>query len=191
MLPPLAFEVSASVEIAAPLPSSRRPAETATEPASPLPVDIAVICGPGSGSTMSETTVTSTSPPLPGPAVELAIRAPPATERLLAMIDTEPPGPDCSPVAEAAIWAPAPSTRVLGVETVTEPPAPVPAVVLAISAPVVSVTCGAPTVTDPALPLAVDVAEATIRLPGPAKLSGPCELTCTTPPFPRPAVVLE
>src|SRR6266566_1829837 len=105
--------------------------------------------------------MTLTSPPLPGPAVELAIRAPPSTVRLLAATITEPPGPDCGPVAEAAIWVsgtPAPSsTSAPGVVTLTEPPAPAPAVVLAISAPLVTVICGAVTVTDPALPLAVDV----------------------------------
>jgi hypothetical protein len=53
MLPPLAVGVLASVEIAPPLLISRRLAETVIDPASPLPVDWAVICGPGSGSTMS------------------------------------------------------------------------------------------------------------------------------------------
>jgi hypothetical protein len=48
MLPPLAVDVSASVEIAAPLFSSRRTTGTVIEPASPLPVKRAVICGPGS-----------------------------------------------------------------------------------------------------------------------------------------------
>jgi hypothetical protein len=48
-------------------------------------------------------TVTSTSPPLPGPAVELAICAPPWTLRLLAVTVTEPPGPEFVAVAEAAI----------------------------------------------------------------------------------------
>jgi hypothetical protein len=91
MLPPLA--VAASVEIAAPLPASRRKAETVTEPASPLAVDIAVICGPGSGSTMSETTAISTLPPLPGAAVELAICAPPSTVRPLAATVTSHPTP--------------------------------------------------------------------------------------------------
>src|SRR5205823_5360717 len=104
MLPPLAVDVSASVEIAAPLFIKRRTAETVIDPASPLPVDRAVICGPGSGSTMSEATVTVTSPPRPGPAVELAICAPPLTVTALAATITEPPGPDCGPVAEAAIW---------------------------------------------------------------------------------------
>ncbi len=92
---------------------------------------------------MSEATMPLTSPPLPGPAVELAICAPPSTVRLLAVTVTEPPGPDCGPIAEAAIWVlatPAPlRTSVPGVVTVTKPPAPVPAVVLAISAPVVIV----------------------------------------------------
>src|SRR5215813_11245914 len=105
MLPPLAADVSASVEIAAPLRSSRRKAETLTDPASPLPVDRAVICGPGSGSTRSEATVTFTLPPLPGPQVVLAICAPPATVKALAATVTVPPDPDCGPVAEAAIWA--------------------------------------------------------------------------------------
>ena len=75
-------------------------------------------------------TVTPMSPPLPGPAVELAICAPPSTVRVLALTVTEPPGPDCRPVAEAAIWvlaSPMPSsTSAPGVVTVTEPPAPGP-----------------------------------------------------------------
>src|SRR5438105_38751 len=93
MLPPLAVEVSASVEIAAPLFINKRTAETVIEPASPLPVDRAVICGPGSGRIMSEATVTLTSPPLPGPAVERAICAPPSTVRRWAVPVTDPPGP--------------------------------------------------------------------------------------------------
>ena len=117
------------------------------------------------------------SPPLPGPAVVLAICAPPATVSVLAATITEPPGPDCGPVAEAAIWVlatPAPSsTSAPGVVTLTEPPLPVPAVVLEISAPEASVICGAFTMTDPASPLAVEVAEAMIPVPGSVKLSGP------------------
>src|SRR5271166_911007 len=133
------------------------------------------------------------SPPLPGPAVEPAICAPPAIVRLSAPTITEPPGPDCNPVAEAAIWVlatPAPSsTSEPGVVTMTEPPAPVPAVVLAISAPEAIVIRGASTVTDPALPLAVEVAEAIIPLAGSVKLSGPCAVTSMVPPFPAPAVL--
>src|SRR6266478_1441687 len=104
MLPPLAVEVSASVEIEAPLFIIRRTAETVIDPASPLPVERAVICGPGSGSRMSEATAILTSPPEPGPAVELAIRAPPWMVRAPAATVTEPPDPDRGPVAEAAIW---------------------------------------------------------------------------------------
>src|SRR6266446_5702137 len=154
MLPPLAADLSptASVEIAAPLFIRKRTAETVIEPASPPPVDLAVICGPASGSAISEATVMLTSPPLPGPAVELAISAPPFTVRLLALTVTEPPGPDCDPIAEAAIWVlatPAPSiTSAPGVVTLTEPPAPVPAVVLAISAPEAIVICGAAAIAD-------------------------------------------
>src|SRR5262249_61730101 len=87
----------------APFHARCRTADTVIERASPLPVDLAVICGPGSGNTMSEATTTSTSPPLPGPAVELAICAPPSTVRLPARTVTEPPGPDSGPIAEAAI----------------------------------------------------------------------------------------
>ena len=39
------------------------------------------------------------------------------------------------------------------------------------------VICGAATITDPALPLAVEVAEAMIPLPGSLKLNGPCAVT--------------
>src|ERR1700730_5228223 len=193
MLPPLAVDVVASVEIAAPLFINKRPAETVIDPASPLPVDRAVICGPRSGSTMSEATKTSTSPPLPGPAVELAICAPPSTVRLLAFTVTEPPGPDCRPIADAAIWvfgSPPPlRSSAPRVVTLTDPPAPVPAVVLEISAPDSSVICGAVTVTDPALPLAVEDAEAMIPLPKPIRVSGPPAVTCTVPPLPAPAVL--
>ena len=49
--------------------------------------------------------------------------------------------------------------------------------------------CGAYTITDPALPLAVGVAEAMIPLPGSVKVSGPCAVTCTLPPLPAPAVL--
>jgi len=100
------------VEISAPLLINKRVALTVIDPASPLPVDTAVICGPGSRKTMSEAT------------------------------------------------------------TITEPPAPVPAVVLAISEPPLIVICGALTVTVPALPLAVEVAEAIIPLPEPTRFSG-------------------
>ena len=88
----------------------------------------------------------------------LAICAPPATLRPPAATVIEPPAPDSGPFAEAAIWVPATpkpsSTSAPGVITPTEPPPPVPAVVLEISAPVLSIICGAFTVTDPALPLA-------------------------------------
>ena len=90
--------------------------------------------------------MTCTLPPLPGPAVELAICAPPSTIRPPALTVTEPPVPDCGPVAEAAIW-------VLGPRPVehqqagrchwTEPPAPAPAVVLTISPPLFKLVCGA------------------------------------------------
>ena len=163
------------------MPSVSRKADTLTEPASPLPVDCAVICGPRSESVMSETTATSTSPPVPGPAVELAICAPPCTVKLFACTVTAPLAPDCEPVAEAAIWVgatPIPSsTNAPGVVTATEPPDPVPAVVLAICAPLVIVICGAFTVTRPALPLTAEVAEAMIPLPGSVKLSSPPAVT--------------
>src|SRR6516165_4864294 len=191
MLPPLAFEVSASVEIAAPLASNRRPAEIVTEPASPLPVDIAVICGPGSGNTMSDTTFTSTSPPLPRPPAVLAICAPPCTVRLLACTVTTPPAPDSAPVAEAAIRVlalPSPSsTSAPGVITLTEPTPPVPFMMLEISAPVLRVICGEYTVTDPALALTVEPAGAMIPVPGSLNLNGPCAATWTLPPPPVPS----
>jgi hypothetical protein len=60
--------------------------------------------------------------------------------------------------------------------------------VLAISPPVVIVICGAATITDPALPLAVEVAKAMIPLPGSLNVSGPCAVTCTVPPLPAPVV---
>ena len=84
---------------------------------------------------------------------------------------------------------PAPSSiSTPGVVTPTEPPAPVPAVVLEISAPDTSAICGAVTTTDPALPLAVELAEAMIPLPASLKLSDPRAATCTVPPSPAPAV---
>src|SRR5215469_14915323 len=170
-------------------------AVTVTDPALPLAVDIAeaMIPLPGAVKLSGPSAVTCTVPPLPGPAVELAICAPPWTVRLSAPTVTEPPGPECRPVAEAAIWLgaiPMPSSaRAPGVITVTEPPAPVPAVVLAICPPLVTVTWGAPTVTEPALPLAVDVARAMMPVSGSLKLRGPCPVTCTAPPLPDPAVL--
>src|SRR6516165_10296269 len=93
------------------------------------------------------------------------------------------------------------STSAPGVVTPTDPPAPVPAVVLTISAPLVTVICGALTVTEPALPLAVALASAKIP-PPPLSDSGPCETqdgthgakaeegpTTTNPPLPAPAVL--
>ena len=92
--------------------------------------------GPWPESVTPSATVTVTAPPLPGPAVELAICAPPSMPRLPARIVTEPPGPDRGPMAEAAIWVLATpalsSTSAPDVVTLTEPPEPVPAVVLAI-----------------------------------------------------------
>jgi hypothetical protein len=96
-----AVEVRTSVEIAALSFINRRTAETVIDPASPPPVDCGVICGPGSGSTISDETVMLTSPPVPGPTVELA---PPSMVRVPASTVTVPPGPDCGPVPEAAIW---------------------------------------------------------------------------------------
>jgi hypothetical protein len=60
--------------------------------------------------------------------------------------------------------------------------------VLEISAPDSSAICGAVTITDPALPLAAELAEAMIPLPASLKLSAPRAATCTVPPSPCPAV---
>jgi hypothetical protein len=96
-------------------------------------------------------------------------------------------------VAEAAIFvlgSPAPlRISAPGVVTLTDPPAPVPAVVLAISAPDISAIRGAPTDTDPALPPAVPVAEAMIPVPGSVSVNGPWAVTWTVPPLPTPAVL--
>ena len=86
------------------------------------------------------------------------MRAPPSIANASAMIVTEPPGPDCGPGRRSRDFGiagePAPSsTSIPGVVTVTEPPIPVPAVVLAISAPEAIVICGAVATTEPALPL--------------------------------------
>jgi len=59
--------------------------------------------------------------------------------------------------------------------------------VLAICPPLVTVICGAVTVTNPALPL--EAAEAVIPVPGSLKISDPCAVTCTLPPLPAPAVL--
>ena len=71
----------------------------------------------------------------------------------------------------------------------TEPPAPVPAVVLDISAPFPTEICGALTLTEPALPLAAVVAAAMIPLSRSVRLSGPCEPTWTVPALPSPDVL--
>ena len=137
--------------------------------------------------------MTATSPPAPGPAVELAISAPPSTVRLAALTVTSPPDPDCGPVAEAAIPVlalPMPSSsRAPGVVTSTEPPFPVPAVVLSIVPPAVSVIAGALTVTAPPLPLAAAPAKASIALPVSLTVNGPWALTATLPPLPAPSVL--
>src|SRR5512135_3345929 len=78
-----------------------------------------------------------------------------------------------------------------GVVTTTEPPAPVPAVELAICAPAVTEICEADAATDPASPLAVSAASAMIPVPTPLKASGPCALTPTVPPLPAPNVADE
>jgi hypothetical protein len=126
---------------------------------------------------LSDPAVIVVEPPAPIPAVVLAIWAPPCTVRVFARTVTAPPGPDCAPVAEAAIWVPETpipsSASGPGVVTATEPPAPLPAVVLAISAPLVTVICGEVTVTEPALPLAVEFAEAMIPLLEPASVRAP------------------
>ena len=121
------------------------PAVSTTSPAAPVePASAEAVIplappGPVPDNVTLFATVTATSPPWPGPTVVAAICAPPAMVRASAATVTEPPGPDCAPVAEAAIWVletPAPSSiSVPGVVTSTEPPAPVPAVVLEISAP--------------------------------------------------------
>ena len=64
----------------------------------------------------------------------------------------------------------------------------VPAVVLPICAPEVIAICGAATVTDPALPVAVDDAKANMPVPGRLSANGPCAWTVTVPPLPLPAV---
>ena len=61
---------------------------------------------------------------------------------------------------------------------------PVPAVVLAIAPPAISVISGALTVTAPPLPLAAAPAKASIALPAPVIVSGPCAVTAILPPFP-------
>ncbi len=127
---------------AAPLEPGRAAALIPLAPLGPLPDKVTPLA-----------TFTVISPPLLVLAVEavvLAICAPPVTVSVSASTVTEPPGPDCGPVAEAAIWVlatPAPSrTSAPGVVTLTGPPLPIPAVVLEISAPDVTVTRGAVTI---------------------------------------------
>src|SRR6202007_2696061 len=89
------------------------PAPSTTWPAAPVEPGCAAAVIPLAPSAplpdmvTSLPTVTSILPPLPGPAVALAICAPPETVRVFAATFTEPPGPDCGPVAEAAISVPA------------------------------------------------------------------------------------
>ncbi len=116
MLPPLAVEVSASVEIAAPPFISKRAAEMVIDPASPLPVDFAVICGPVSGNTISEATVMLTSPPVPEPWVALEITPLLAIIKFPALTLTIPALPvlpalvcEKMPVRPTALFSPAPS----------------------------------------------------------------------------------
>ena len=109
--------------------------------------------GPTPENVTPSATATAMSPPLPGPAVELAICAPP--------FDGQGVGCDGHRAArlglrpgrrggDLGLAPPAPSSSSApGVVTLTDPPAPVPAVALTISAPEAIVICGAVTVTDP------------------------------------------
>jgi hypothetical protein len=85
-------------------------AVTITDPASPLAVELAEATIPLAVSlnVSGPRAVTCTEPPLPGPAVVLAICAPPVTVQVSAVTVTGPPAPDCSPVAEAAMRVSAP-----------------------------------------------------------------------------------
>ena len=192
MLPPLAVDLSASVEISAPLFISKRTAQTMIEPASPLPVDRAAICGPGSGNTISEATMISTSPPLPGPAVELAICAPPSMAKPPALPSPSRPGQIAarSPKRRSRCWiAGAVEDQRAGRRHIDR--------AAGASARRRARDLRARRDRDlrrrdryrPAFPLAVGVAEATISVPGPLKVSGPSEVTCTVPPLPAPVVL--
>jgi len=131
IFPPLA--VVASVEIAAPSLINSRTAETVIEPASPLPADCAVICGPGSGSTMSEATITVTSPPCQARRCA-GICAPPRRSDCCLTV-TGPPRRIAPRLqsGDLSVATPAPSSNSAPVVvTSTDPPAPVPSVVLAI-----------------------------------------------------------
>src|SRR6516164_6926224 len=78
MLPPLAVDDSASVEIEAPSLSSRRTTETVTDPAFPEPGPrVSVEIKPSLRIARSPA-VTETLPPLPAPAVAEKIPVPPA-----------------------------------------------------------------------------------------------------------------
>src|SRR3984893_5097547 len=186
MFPPLA--VTASVEICAPLFINRRAAETVIDPASPLPVDCAVICGPGPGSTMSEATITLTSPPVPGPAVVLAICAPPPTVRELALTATDPALPLTLEVAEATIPVPDP-VRVSGpcALTSTAPPLPDPIASLEMAPRLTMTKDPAATVIVPAFPLPRVRATMPVKFvlaDVPSIDSEPAMLTDTLPPCP-------
>src|SRR6516162_7847336 len=168
-------------------------ASAITEPASPAPIDEAVICAPFC--TVRPLAETVTLPPGPdcAPVVEAAICAPFCIVRLLAETVTLPPGPDCAPVVEAAICVPMPSsisTPGVVIPTSTDPPLPVPAVVLAICAPPWTVNEPASTVTDPPCPDCVANAEARIWAPL-ASSNGPGVFTITEPPGAEPALVAE
>src|SRR5262245_56945521 len=74
--------------------------------------------------------------------------------------------------------------EICGAVTTTVPPAPVPAVALEISAPVVSKICDAFTASDPASPVVPAWVSVAIRVAGPLNDSGPAVLTTTFPAFP-------
>ena len=76
-----------------------------------------------------------------------------------------------------------------GVVTRTEPPAPVPAVVLEISAPLSSWSAVLHN-NRTGIAARRRCAKAVIPLPGSVKVNGPCAVICTLPPFPSPAVRL-
>src|SRR2546421_11467570 len=82
------------------------------------------------------------------------------------------------------------STPGVVIPTSTGPPLPVPAVVLALCAPLVIVICGASTITDPASPAPIDEAVIWVPMPSSTSVPGVVFPTATDPPLPVPDVVL-
>src|SRR6266851_2745843 len=173
------------------------------DPASPLPIDCAVIWDPKSRIRMPDATMIFMSPLLPRPVAVLAIWAPPAIVRLPAATDTDPPAPEPRLPAFIVLVLddPAESSRMSPLAvTLMVPPFPQPASVVqpapeAMKDPARRLTVCADTVTEPALPepelTALMLLGTEPSSPVESRVSLPPALTMTLPPLPQPEPAVQ